>query len=527
MDNLLARIAEENINLIELNPQQSLTVWCFVAEHFAQSDTEKAYALLMCSEFEVQSNQIKNSILHLQRALLLLSLPQDVELMLKIYSALSYRYTDIGEYQKAFDHLYSLSKLAVEYGDNEFYIQSILGLGNLCSIYGDHLKALRYYQKLDALSSSIKSNNLSLRYRLYTVACLLDLNRLSKAKEILAECQLIQSVSDDWQLIAQVKLYSAKLLRLKKSPQSALNQLVKFRREQSNIHNYPWLNKLFSIETAYCLIQLQRGELADVIISHQLKITQKYSQGYYIRQLLDVKSDALASCNNFSEALHCEKEAHTLTVNIIRNFPINELGSQSLRRLTRLELQLRLNISESENIKLKKVSDQQKDTVAKLQQDVFHDSLTKLFNRRWFETTFIKEIKPFLKKYQLLVIDIDDFKSINDEYSHLTGDVVLKIVGQILKESIDPSHYIARYGGEEFIIIIDSNNDENGKEIAEFCRVAIANYNWKNTLNDRMLTISIGLTKSIKNEDYKATFLRADKALYQAKRSGKNKVCIY
>ena len=57
MDNLLARIAEENINLIELNPQQSLTVWCFVAEHFAQSDTEKAYALLMCSEFEVQRSE--------------------------------------------------------------------------------------------------------------------------------------------------------------------------------------------------------------------------------------------------------------------------------------------------------------------------------------------------------------------------------------------------------------------------------------------------------------------------------------
>lgn len=527
MDSLLARIAEHDINLTELNSQQSLILWNFVAEHFSQSDGEKAYALLMCAEFEVRLNQIKNSILHLQRALLLLSLPQDIELILKTYSSLSYRYTDIGEYQKALDHLYSLSKLAVEHGDNEFYIQSILGIGNLCSIYGDHPKALRYYQKLEEISSNIQNDNLSLRHRLYTVACLLDLNRLSKAKILLDECQIIQSASDDKQLIAQVLLYSAKLLRLQNSPQEALALLVAFRREYTSIHNFPWLNKLFSIETAYCLIQLERGELADVIISHQLKLTQTYSQGYYIRQLLDVKSDALASCKHFSEALRCEKEAHKLTVNIIKNFPINDLGSHSLRRLTRLELQLRLNISESENIKLKKVSDQQKDTVARLQQDVFHDSLTKLFNRRWFETTFVKEIKPSLKRYQLLVIDIDNFKSINDEYSHLTGDVILKIVGKILKDTIDPSHYVARYGGEEFIIIIDSNNIESGKDIAEICRVAIANYSWKKTLNDRMLTVSIGLTKSLKNEDYKATFLRADKALYQAKRSGKNKVCIY
>ncbi|MGF1903206.1 diguanylate cyclase [Aliivibrio sifiae] len=527
MDSLLTRIAEQDINLVTLNSQQSLTLWGFIAEHFTESDCEKAYALLMCSEFEVQSNKTRNSIVHLQRALLLLSLPQDSELILQIYSSLSYRYTDIGEYQNALDHLYSLSKLAVEHGDNEFYIQSILGIGNLCSIYGDHLKALRYYQKLDALSSSIKSNNLSLRYRLYTVACLLDLNRLSKAKKLLEECQIIQYVSDDAQLVAQVQLYSAKLLRLQNSPQAALNQLIAFKREYSSIHTFPWLNKLFSIETAYCLIQLQRGELADVIISHQLKQTKKYSQGYYIRQLLDVKSDALASYKSFSEALLCEKEAHSLTVDIIRNFPINELGNHSLRRLTRLELQLRLNISESENIKLKKVSDQQKDTVARLQQDVFHDSLTKLFNRRWFETTFVNEIKPSLEGYQLLVIDIDNFKSINDEYSHLTGDVILKIVSKILQESIGSSHYVARYGGEEFILIITSNNTKHGEEIAENCRIAIANFDWRETLNERTVTVSIGLTKNLKNEDYKATFLRADKALYQAKRSGKNKVCIY
>ncbi|MGF1807835.1 GGDEF domain-containing protein, partial [Aliivibrio sifiae] len=190
-------------------------------------------------------------------------------------------------------------------------------------------------------------------------------------------------------------------------------------------------------------------------------------------------------------------------------------------------LQLRLNISESENIKLKKVSDQQKDTVARLQQDVFHDSLTKLFNRRWFETTFVNEIKPSLEGYQLLVIDIDNFKSINDEYSHLTGDVILKIVSKILQESIGSSHYVARYGGEEFILIITSNNTKHGEEIAENCRIAIANFDWRETLNERTVTVSIGLTKNLKNEDYKATFLRADKALYQAKRSGKNKVCIY
>ncbi|MCP3699835.1 MAG: GGDEF domain-containing protein [Aliivibrio sp.] len=527
MDNLLTRISSKGIDLMALSSQQSLMLWHYVVDEFAESDTEKAYALLMCSEFEVEFNQTQKSIQHLQRALLLLSLPNNIDLILQIYSSLSYRYTDIGEYQSALDSLYSLSKLAVDFGDNEFYIQSILGIGNLCSIYGDHLKALRYYQKIESLSKSIQSNNLSLRYRLYIVACLLDLNRLSKARQLLNECHVIKYVSDDLQLVMQVQLYSAKLLRLQNKPQTALDALIVFRKENINLDSFPWLNKLFSIEASYCLIQLQRGELADVLITNQLKRTKKYSQGYYIRQLLDVKSDALASCHNFSAALECEKEAHQLTVDIVKYFPINELGGHALRRLTRLELQLRLNISESENIKLKKVSDEQKDTVAKLQKDVFHDSLTKLFNHRWYKSTFANEIKPKLATYQLLVVDIDNFKSINDEYSHLTGDVVLKLVAQIIEESSGSNNYALRYGGEEFIIIVTSNNRQYGKEIADRCRLAISEFDWNETLHDRLVTVSIGMTVCQRNEDINTTFLRADKALYQAKRSGKNRVCIY
>lgn len=527
MDTLLVRIADQGIDLMKLDSQQSLELWLLIVDEFTESDTEKAYALLMCSEFEVEFNQTTQSILHLQQALLLLSLPKDNKLMLQIYSSLIYRYTDIDEYQKALDHLSLLSKLSVEFGDHEFYIQSILGIGNLCSIYGDHHKALRYYQKLESLNSRINNNNLSLRYRLYTIACLLNLNRLSKAKIILDECMVLQYVSDDLALTAQVKLYTAKLLRLQNDSQASLDILIYFRREYGNLHSYPWLNKLFAIETANCLIQLKKGDLADVLISQQLNRTRKYSKGYYIRQLLDIKSNALASSMCFSEALKCEKESHKLTTEIINNFPINQLGEHSLRRLNHLELQLRLNISETENIQLKEASVQQKDTVAKLQQDVFHDSLTKLFNRRWFETTFIQEIKSTTDEYQFLIIDIDNFKSINDEYSHLTGDVILKIVGKILQNTIGPDNYAIRYGGEEFVIIVMSNDRGHGHKVAEKCRQAIAYNDWKETLSDRLLTVSIGVTNHIQDEDYKVTLLRADKALYQAKRSGKNKVCVY
>ncbi|AZL86594.1 GGDEF domain-containing protein [Aliivibrio salmonicida] len=528
MDTFLDRIQEQGIDLSVLSHSQSLVLWYHILEHMAESNEEKAYALFMCSEYEVKADLTEKSICHLQRALTLLVLPTHIDLILQIYSSLSYRHIDFGNYQNALSTLDNLSKIAVEHGKSEFYIQSILGIGNLCSIYGDHLKALRYYQKLESLSHIIESHNLALRYRLYMIACLLDLNRLSKANKLLKECLVIQYLVDDPQLAPQVALYSAKLLRLKNKPQLALDQLISFKKECKYAKiSFPWLNKLFAIEAANCLIQLQRGEMAEVIINHQIRRTSKYSNGYYIRQLLDIKSNALASYGNFSDALTCEKKAQKLAVDIIHSFPINKLGGHALRRLFHLELQLRLSISESENIELKKVSVQQKNKVKKLQKDVQHDSLTKLYNRRWFESAFIKKILPTIKHYQLLIIDIDDFKSINDEYSHLTGDVVLKRLGRILQKNLDNSHYALRYGGEEFLLIIPSNDLEVGRRIAEQCRELIANVSWKHILNDRSITVSIGLAINTNSEPCKSTFLRADKALYKAKRSGKNKVCIY
>lgn len=100
-------------------------------------------------------------------------------------------------------------------------------------------------------------------------------------------------------------------------------------------------------------------------------------------------------------------------------------------------------------------------------------------------------------------------------------------MGRILQKNLDNSHYALRYGGEEFLLIIPSNDLEVGRHIAEQCRELIANVNWKHILNDRSITVSIGLAINTNSEPCKSTFLRADKALYKAKRSGKNKVCIY
>lgn len=106
---------------------------------------------------------------------------------------------------------------------------------------------------------------------------------------------------------------------------------------------------------------------------------------------------------------------------MVKNIPISDLAGFQLRRLSRFELQLKLILSEQENKELKETTETQKDKVAQLQQDVFTDPLTSLHNRRWLDVK-LKDLLLHETPFTLMVIDIDHFKSINDELSHLVGD---------------------------------------------------------------------------------------------------------
>lgn len=118
----------------------------------------------------------------------------------------------------------------------------------------------------------------------------------------------------------------------------------------------------------------------------------------------------------------------------MKHIPIGELGATQLRRLSRFELQLKLILSELENRELKETTENQKNTVAQLQQDVFTDPMTRLHNRRWLEVK-LKDLLLNEASFAFLVVDIDHFKSINDELSHLVGD----------KAIVNVSNEIANY----------------------------------------------------------------------------------
>ena len=153
------------------------------------------------------------------------------------------------------------------------------------------------------------------------------------------------------------------------------------------------------------------------------------------------------------------------------------------------------------------------------------DALTKLNNRAAFDQYFAKEMVRFYHKpFQLavVVLDLDDFKRINDTFGHTAGDKTLQVISNTLKTKLSTNVFVARYGGEEFVLIYsDINEQALVKELTTLNKhIARLPFKFKN--EKVSITVSIGATHIKDDDNIHIAFERADTALYQAKSQGKN-----
>ncbi len=155
------------------------------------------------------------------------------------------------------------------------------------------------------------------------------------------------------------------------------------------------------------------------------------------------------------------------------------------------------------------------------------DALTGLLNRRYLEERLTEEIKRSNRHdfpLSFMMIDVDEFKSYNDSFGHTEGDKALQTVGGCLKETLRGADVAARYGGEEFSILLPQTTSEEAAAIAERVRERVEN----GCFTKRQVTVSIGVAScSLSLNTPRDLVSAADKALYEAKRRGRNNVQIY
>ncbi|MBF0567965.1 MAG: GGDEF domain-containing protein [Nitrospirae bacterium] len=159
------------------------------------------------------------------------------------------------------------------------------------------------------------------------------------------------------------------------------------------------------------------------------------------------------------------------------------------------------------------------------------DELTRLYTKRHFSYTIEKELTAAEKSGKgiaLLMIDLDDFRAVNDSYGHIVGDFVLEATAQRIRDSIRESDIAFRYGGEEFAVILPDTDVLRGHIVAERIRKNIENPAFEQDGLSIKMTVSVGLADYNKDEDVSSAELlaKADSALYEAKWVGKNTVVI-
>lgn len=155
------------------------------------------------------------------------------------------------------------------------------------------------------------------------------------------------------------------------------------------------------------------------------------------------------------------------------------------------------------------------------------DKLTGTLNRQAFESLFSHAARLAIRrgsKMSLLAIDLDHFKEINDHFGHQGGDTVIKGVAGLLKDQIRDSDVLCRWGGEEFMLLLEDCGLEDALRRAEELRAGVKGHKSRYGREELVVTISVGVTEWQPGESLEAVVYRADAALYQAKREGRDKV---
>ena len=165
--------------------------------------------------------------------------------------------------------------------------------------------------------------------------------------------------------------------------------------------------------------------------------------------------------------------------------------------------------------------------VRDLKKEALYDFLTKCYNKKEIELLlerFLKEAIRYNIPLSVMMLDIDHFKKVNDTYGHLAGDFVLKEVAYLIKNSIRQSDVCGRFGGEEFLIVLPNTKLSGAMKLAKRIRETIEKAEFIFENKKIKVTVSIGITSVSRCDSLFSVIERADEALYEAKRKGRNRI---
>jgi diguanylate cyclase (GGDEF)-like protein len=292
---------------------------------------------------------------------------------------------------------------------------------------------------------------------------------------------------------------------------------------------------------ALALRELGVAELAagasDLAVATLERADQEFSalqpSSEHVRLLLTLAS-AYESVERFRDALTAFKRFHDLEASI------DQRGRDEWRRAEAAEAQLYKTRNELTlalrrqaelsdiNAHLLRMERQKTELLQQAERFSLEDSVTQVNNRRCLDVRLAADVqraRRYASPLTIAMVDIDNFKEINDRYAHTKGDEVLRRVAALMRESLRDSDYVARYGGDEFVLVFPETRLSNARLVCEMVRERIAAEDWSSIAPELKITVSLGVAERSPNTNTPDLLLNAaDRLLYRAKRHGKNAV---
>ncbi len=332
----------------------------------------------------------------------------------------------------------------------------------------------------------------------------------------------------NWEIISEVIALKIDNIRLS----STINKSLEFHNAMKNIAKI--------IETQYELNYIIPiiGEILDTFIEHHLvyiylktsgkmkllwpsscldeKISQKVSKLTSNKEIVFSRNKKIAYFPLISE--------NSVIGYIVTKSTEDEISSQEIYYLQQLAKQVATTITRAK-------------VYAEILKYATLDALTGFYNRRQLDERVKQEVSHAKRKGSSLcaiMADIDYFKQVNDTYGHATGDLVLKTISKIMRNQLREYDIAARYGGEEFVILLPNTNKEEAYMVAERLNKAVNNkvidiekVNIKNSTKTIKVTVSIGISEYENSLKPEQLVLNADRALYEAKDTGRNRIVFF
>ena len=395
-------------------------------------------------------------------------------------------YLEMGCYEAALTHLQRILKSARDKTSVQYAI-TLMNIGRAFTGIGDLAQALNY--SLDSVELFETHSDLaSMSYSLDNIGTIyLELGRLGEAHQ-----------------------YLRRALKIKQTVGDRLGQ-VKTRL---------YLGQLFSRQGKY--------ELAAKTFHRARKDAQRVGGKAEVYKAHLALAEACEHQGLHTEALHHYKAFLRVKDEVFNKASDHKL--QSLRVSHEVEQkEHEKEIYRLKNVELAAANEELRRVKGALERQAQEDALTGLYNRRYLDLRFAEEFKGANRcgtSLAVMICDIDNFKSINDTFSHGVGDKVLVTVARLLRTHVRAEDILARYGGEEFVILMPRLSRAEAVTLCERLRNTIEVYDWQSLQQGLKVTISMGVSSELTAANCERMLALADTKLYEAKQGGKNRVCF-